>query len=74
MIERNLSTSSARALPAAPLERPFGLQRVRLGAFEQYGEVLSGTFIALVGLVFWSGRSFNFRSVDIVGVQEVSGT
>jgi uncharacterized membrane-anchored protein len=30
-----------------------GLQRVRLGAFERYGEVLSGAFIALVGLTFW---------------------
>src|SRR5260370_42692419 len=30
-----------------------GLQRVRLGAFERYGEVLSGAFIALVGLGFW---------------------
>lgn len=30
-----------------------GLQRVRLGAVERYGEVLSGAFIALVGLVFW---------------------
>ena len=30
-----------------------GLQRVRLGSFEQYGEVLSGAFIALVGLAFW---------------------
>jgi len=30
-----------------------GLQRVRLGSFERYGEVLSGTFIALVGLAFW---------------------
>lgn len=30
-----------------------GLQRVRLGALERYGEVLSGAFIALVGLVFW---------------------
>jgi hypothetical protein len=30
-----------------------GLQRVRLGAFERYGEVSSGAFIALVGLVFW---------------------
>jgi hypothetical protein len=30
-----------------------GLQRVRLGAFERYGEVLSGVFIALVGLAFW---------------------
>lgn len=29
------------------------LQRVRLGAFERYGEVLSGAFIALVGLAFW---------------------
>jgi hypothetical protein len=31
-----------------------GLQRVRLGAFERYGEVLSGAFIALVGLAFWA--------------------
>jgi hypothetical protein len=29
-----------------------GLQRIRLGAFERYGEVLSGGFIALVGVVF----------------------
>ncbi len=30
-----------------------GLERVRLGPLERYGEVLSGGFIALVGLVFW---------------------
>lgn len=30
-----------------------GLQRVQLGAFERYGEVLSGALIALVGVVFW---------------------
>jgi ABC-type nickel/cobalt efflux system permease component RcnA len=30
-----------------------GLKRVSLGPFERYGEVLSGAFIALVGLVFW---------------------
>ena len=30
-----------------------GLQRVRLGGFERYGEVLSGAFIALVGVAFW---------------------
>jgi hypothetical protein len=30
-----------------------GLQRVRLGAVERYGEVLSGVFIALVGLASW---------------------
>ncbi len=29
-----------------------GLQRLRLGAFERYGEVLSGAVIALVGVVF----------------------
>jgi len=29
-----------------------GLQRVRLGAFERYGEVLSGAFIAFVGVTF----------------------
>ncbi len=30
-----------------------GLQRVRLGGFERYGEILSGAFIALVGIAFW---------------------
>jgi hypothetical protein len=30
-----------------------GLQRVRLGAFERYGEVISGAFIMLIGAVFW---------------------
>jgi ABC-type nickel/cobalt efflux system permease component RcnA len=30
-----------------------GLQRVSLGPVERYGEVLSGAFIALVGLAFW---------------------
>jgi len=30
-----------------------GLQRVSLGPLERYGEVVSGGFIALVGLVFW---------------------
>jgi hypothetical protein len=30
-----------------------GLQRVNLGALERYGEVLSGLFIALVGVAFW---------------------
>lgn len=30
-----------------------GLQRVSLGPMERYGEVLSGAFIALIGLVFW---------------------
>lgn len=29
------------------------LQRVSLGRFERYGEVLSGAFIALVGVAFW---------------------
>jgi hypothetical protein len=29
-----------------------GLQRVKLGSFEKYGEVLSGAFIAAVGIVF----------------------
>ncbi|MDN7413399.1 hypothetical protein ACSC95_31630 (plasmid) [Burkholderia vietnamiensis] len=29
------------------------LQRVRFGAVERYGEVLSGVFISLVGLAFW---------------------
>jgi nickel/cobalt transporter (NicO) family protein len=29
------------------------LERVRLGPFERYGEVLSGGFIVLVGLIFW---------------------
>jgi hypothetical protein len=31
-----------------------GLQRVRLGALERYGEVLSGAFMALVGVAFWA--------------------
>jgi ABC-type nickel/cobalt efflux system permease component RcnA len=30
-----------------------GLQRVKFGKLERYGEVLSGAFIALVGLTFW---------------------
>jgi hypothetical protein len=30
-----------------------GLQRGRLGSVERYGEVISGAFIALVGVVFW---------------------
>ena len=29
------------------------LKRVSFGALEQYGEVISGAFIALVGIVFW---------------------
>jgi len=29
------------------------LERVRLGPIEKYGEVLSGAFIAAVGLIFW---------------------
>lgn len=29
-----------------------GLERIKLGVFEKYGEVLSGTFIAAIGLVF----------------------
>jgi len=29
------------------------MQRIRLGPLERYGEVLSGAFIALVGIVFW---------------------
>ncbi len=30
-----------------------GLERLRFGALERYGEVLSGGFIALVGVAFW---------------------
>lgn len=30
-----------------------GLRRVSFGAVERYGEVLSGAFIALIGLIFW---------------------
>ncbi|GBR73535.1 hypothetical protein AA700_0094 [Acidiphilium acidophilum DSM 700] len=30
-----------------------GLQRVSLGPVERYGEVISGVFIAIVGVVFW---------------------
>jgi hypothetical protein len=31
-----------------------GMQRVRLGPLERYGEVISGVFIALGGVVFWA--------------------
>jgi hypothetical protein len=31
-----------------------GLQRIQLGAFERYGEVLSGSIIALVGFTLWA--------------------
>jgi hypothetical protein len=31
-----------------------GLQRVHLGAFDRYGEVISGIFIALVGVAFYA--------------------
>ncbi len=34
------------------LLRKTGLQRAKLGAFERYGDVLSGAFIALVGVAF----------------------
>jgi hypothetical protein len=30
-----------------------GLQQVRFGRFEQYGEMLSGLVIATVGIAFW---------------------
>ena len=30
-----------------------GLRRLRFGAFERYGEVLSGAFISLLGVAFW---------------------
>lgn len=30
-----------------------GLQRVKFGVFERYGEVFSGAFVAIIGLVFW---------------------
>jgi hypothetical protein len=30
-----------------------GTHRLGLGVVERYGEVLSGGFIALVGLIFW---------------------
>ena len=30
-----------------------GLERVSLGPLERYGEVISGAFIALIGVVFW---------------------
>ena len=31
------------------------LQRVSLGPIERYGEVLSGAFIALIGVALWLG-------------------
>ncbi len=30
-----------------------GLQRLHLGALERYGELLSGSFIALIGIIYW---------------------
>ncbi|CAH2796558.1 MAG: hypothetical protein CBCREVIR_1786 [Candidatus Burkholderia crenata] len=30
-----------------------GLQRVKFSSLERYGEVISGVFVALVGLAFW---------------------
>ena len=30
-----------------------GMQRVRFGPLERYGEIISGAFIALVGAIFW---------------------
>jgi ABC-type nickel/cobalt efflux system permease component RcnA len=30
-----------------------GLQKIGLGRFERYGEVLSGAFVMLVGAIFW---------------------
>jgi len=41
-------------LPQAPrLKFLRNLQRVQLGAFERYGKVLSGAFIALIVGAFW---------------------
>jgi len=31
-----------------------GLERVSLGPIERYGEVLSGAFIAVIGVAFWA--------------------
>jgi len=30
-----------------------GLEQVRFGRFERYGEIVSGLLIAVVGVVFW---------------------
>jgi hypothetical protein len=38
-----------------------GLPRVNLGAFERYGEVLSGAFIAVVGVAFWLWPALHAR-------------
>lgn len=38
------------------------LQRIKLGPFERYGEVLSGAFITIVGLVFLISRSCSTAS------------
>ena len=45
-LDLSLPFTAARA-------RNAGLTRVQVPAFEKYGEVLSGTFIALIGLVFF---------------------
>ena len=44
-----MATYLVRSVAAAS-----GLQRLKLGAFEQYGEIISGLFVALVGLAFGS--------------------
>ena len=60
-LEQGLAVRSTRSaklrhilFPQAPrLKFLRGLQRVQLGAFEPYGKVLSGAFIALIVGAFW---------------------
>ena len=60
-LEQGLAVRSTRSaklrhilFPQAPrLKFLRGLQRVQLGAFERYGKVLSGAFIALIVGAFW---------------------
>jgi hypothetical protein len=53
LIIAQLAISTIAAYVLLCLFSTVGLQRVQLGAFERYGEVLSGAFIALIGVAFW---------------------
>jgi nickel/cobalt transporter (NicO) family protein len=48
-----LAISTIAAYVLLCLFSTVGLQRVQLGAFERYGEVLSGAFIGLIGVALW---------------------
>jgi hypothetical protein len=59
LTEKGLISRKVTWRPRRPAEgcgaltHPLVEKRSGLGAFERYGEVLSGAFIALVGVAFW---------------------